>query len=482
MAHRSIPPDSDDATRQPSRGPSQATLAPPRLALSVLWHADAEQVGRVHVTAADRVEVSRRAPVFTCPRSGAQSALDDGFVSRGALGLSLDGEQLRIDPAQHGSSVLVDGVTVTAPVVLKLGEGRVIELADRVALLAHVRPAVTVGADRFGLVGDGAALDQLCAQLPRLAATNVPVLVRGESGSGKELVARALHERGPRASGPFVALNLAALAPGMAASELFGHVRGAFTGAMRDHAGAFVRADRGTLFLDEVGDAPVDVQLMLLRTLETREVAPVGATRGKTVDVRVVAATDAALEDGIASGQFRNALLHRLAGYVLRVPPLRERPDDLGRLLRAFLREELRACGAPDRLTTAAADPMWLPTSSMLRFVRHAWPGNVRELRNVARQIVLRFHGEPQVDLEVIEGLASVSASGLAVEPSPAPASVAIAPQKLDEATVLAALEAEGFQIGRAATRLGVSRSALYERVAQLPGLRTGRTLEAADI
>ncbi|MFN7700503.1 MAG: sigma 54-interacting transcriptional regulator, partial [Deltaproteobacteria bacterium] len=355
------------------------------------------------------------------------------------------------------STVRLDGGEVTGAVSTGLGDGRVVELADRVALWLHRRLPLAVRAERFGLIGDGAALDELCAQLPRLAATHAPVLVRGESGSGKELVARALHDRGPRARGPFVALNLAALAPSMAASELFGHARGAFTGALREHTGAFVRADGGTLFLDEVGDAPVDVQLMLLRTLETHEVAPVGATRARTVDVRVVAATDAPLEDGIATGQFRNALLHRLAGYIVRVPPLRDRRDDLGRLMRAFLREELRALGARDRLDAEIAQPLWLPTSAMVRLAAHAWPGNVRELRNVARQIVLRFHAEPQVQIEAIDGISVVqpsapSSDGLGPRAPSSRSSVSV--QHLDQATVLEALESEGFQIGRAATRL----------------------------
>jgi two-component system, NtrC family, nitrogen regulation response regulator GlnG len=477
--------EDDDATRQPARSAASCGAPVPRLAATVLWHADPQQIGRVHVAAIDRLEISRRVPVFVCPRSGVEGGLDDGFVSRGPLVISLEGDMLRIDPSQHASTVRLDGGEVTGAVSTGLGDGRVVELADRVALWLHRRLPLAVRAERFGLIGDGAALDELCAQLPRLAATHAPVLVRGESGSGKELVARALHDRGPRARGPFVALNLAALAPSMAASELFGHARGAFTGALREHTGAFVRADGGTLFLDEVGDAPVDVQLMLLRTLETHEVAPVGATRARTVDVRVVAATDAPLEDGIATGQFRNALLHRLAGYIVRVPPLRDRRDDLGRLMRAFLREELRALGARDRLDAEIAQPLWLPTSAMVRLAAHAWPGNVRELRNVARQIVLRFHAEPQVQMEAIDGISVVqpsapSSDGLGPRAPSSRSSVSV--QHLDQATVLEALESEGFQIGRAATRLGVSRSALYERVVQLPGLRTGRSLGAAEI
>jgi two-component system nitrogen regulation response regulator GlnG len=153
--------------------------------------------------------------------------------------------------------------------------------------------------------------------------------------------------------------------------------------------------------------------------------------------------------------------------------------------MRAFLREELRALGARDRLDTEIAQPLWLPTSAMVRLAAHAWPGNVRELRNVARQIVLRFHAEPQVQMEAIDGISVVqpsapSSDGLGPRAPSSRSSVSV--QHLDQATVLEALESEGFQIGRAATRLGVSRSALYERVVQLPGLRTGRSLGAAEI
>ena len=235
----------------------------------------------------------------------------------------------------------------------------------------------------------------------------VPVLIRGESGTGKELIARAIHRESRRAAAQYEVLNMATLSPTLAASELFGHVRGAFTGAERSHEGCFVRADGGTLFLDEIGEAPLDTQAQLLRVLETHDLRPVGGSVTRQVDVRVIAATDSDLETAVRLGRFREALFQRLAGFRVQVPPLRERRVDIGPLIYHFVRLELASLGLADLLGADEDDrEPWISATTIARLTRYHWPGNVRELRNMVRQLVIagRHHAAlgHAVDIEAL--------------------------------------------------------------------------------
>jgi DNA-binding NtrC family response regulator len=225
---------------------------------------------------------------------------------------------------------------------------------------------------------------RLLARVRRVALRSVPVLVEGESGTGKELVARAIHEGGPRAAGPFVAVNCGAIPEGLVESELFGHERGAFTGAVAARPGHFREAHGGTLFLDEVGELPLPAQVKLLRALQEKEVTAVGASRPTRVDVRVIAATHRSLLADVTAGRFRADLFYRLAVAVLRVPPLRERPGDLALLIDRIVEQVNAECAAdpgyePRRLTPAARNVL----------LAHGWPGNVRELANTIRRAAL---------------------------------------------------------------------------------------------
>ncbi|WNZ66047.1 sigma-54 factor interaction domain-containing protein [Myxococcus sp. MxC21-1] len=205
----------------------------------------------------------------------------------------------------------------------------------------------------LGIVGHGEGIHRVREDIIRVADLAVPVLIRGETGTGKELVARAIHASGPRRAGPFVSVNLGALAKELVAAELFGAQRGAYTGASRDREGYFRAAEGGTLFLDEVGEAPPEVQAALLRVLETGEIYPVGGHTPVPVDVRLVSATDAHLEARIQERTFKAPLLHRLAGFEILVPPLRERREDVGLLFLHFARQELEAMGEGGQLTSA---------------------------------------------------------------------------------------------------------------------------------
>ncbi|MFO0672063.1 MAG: sigma 54-interacting transcriptional regulator [Polyangiaceae bacterium] len=223
-----------------------------------------------------------------------------------------------------------------------------------------------------GIAGSSLAMRKVARDVRRLAAHAEPVLVSGETGTGKELVARALHVEGPRVARPFVALNVAALPRELVESELFGHERGAFTGAVTRRAGAFVEADGGTLFLDEIGELPLDAQPKLLRALDGYEVRAVGAAgSGRALQVRLVAATHVAMAERVAAGLFRRDLFHRLEVFVIEIPPLRERTGDVA----AIAVRILNRLDPSRRLT--------LTSSALARLVAYDWPGNVRELRNV---------------------------------------------------------------------------------------------------
>jgi DNA-binding NtrC family response regulator len=233
--------------------------------------------------------------------------------------------------------------------------------------------ACAAGEPLPGVAGGSIAMRRLADQVRRLASHSLPVLIAGESGTGKELIARALHAEGPRRPRPFVAMNVTALPRDLVESELFGHERGAFTGAHARRLGAFAEAHGGTLFLDEVGDLPLDAQPKLLRALDGYEVRRVGAAgSGARADVRVVAATHAPLEQRVTAGEFRRDLFHRLECFVVQVPPLRERRGDVAPIARELLSHLAPQVG--HRTLTSAA---------LARLAAHDWPGNVRELRNV---------------------------------------------------------------------------------------------------
>jgi len=243
-------------------------------------------------------------------------------------------------------------------------------------------PGTAAAADAGTLVGTSPAMQQVFKQISLAAPTDLPVLIEGETGTGKELVARAIHAHGPRHRGPFVATSLAALAAGVIESELFGHVRGAFTGASGDRPGLLASAAGGTIFLDEIGDAPLDIQVKLLRALENRESTAVGATKTQPLDVRVIAATNRDLQAAIAAGAFREDLYHRLHVFPIRLPPLAARGDDIDLLARHFLARH--ATGS--RIPTISDE-----LSAVLR--ARPWPGNVRELKHAVEYAAVVARG-----------------------------------------------------------------------------------------
>jgi sigma-54-dependent transcriptional regulator len=283
----------------------------------------------------------------------------------------------------------------------------------------------------------------MLAWVGRIAPTALPVLIQGESGSGKELVSRALHRLGPRRDGPFVAINCTAVPETLLEAELFGVVRGAYTGADRDRLGLFRRADGGTLLLDEVGDMPPSMQAKLLRVLDSGRVRPVGGVEETAVDVRVVAATHRHLHRWIDDGRFRADLYYRLAVLRVDVPPLRERFDELPALVEELTPRLQRETG---RACVRLASDAWAALRA------HRWPGNVRELHAALAGAVLRSR-DGEIRAEHLE---------LSSESEPPPPA---ARDSLERRMIEAALRDAGGSIARAATRIGWSRQKLYRRM-----------------
>lgn len=473
--------------------------------LTVLHHPEAGRIGeRVALTglAAEREEaLSRREPAFSQPGEGVSRALADPHLSRRPIRLAPGSEPggIRLIRGDSGTAVAVNGEPVAGERELtaaEIGRGAVLLLANRVVLLLSWIDPLSPAVPGFGLVGGSAPLFHLRQEIQRVAGLNVPVLLRGETGTGKELVARALHDAGSRRGRPYLAVNMAAVPTTLAAAELFGAARGAYTGADRKREGFFQRADGGTLFLDEVGETPVEVQALLLRALESREIQPVGGDEPRRVDVRLVAATDADLEEAVAAGRFRAPLLHRLAGYEVRIPPLRERRDDFGRLFLHFLRQELEELGEGDRLAMPAEGKSFVPAALMARLALFDWPGNVRQLRNLVRQVVLagRDAGEPGMWLQAERLFQEARPRKARLEDSESrPAAVPEnrekgarkayrSPDEVTEEELLAALRANRWRLQRVAAELGISRGSLYDKIDRSQRIRKAVDLSREEI
>ncbi len=301
--------------------------------------------------------------------------LTDNTVSRYHLELQVRQDGLKIkdldttNGTKHGGT-RVGSIVVTGAAHLRLGKHTEVELVptDQTVELPQFE------GDRFGSVlGASTPMRKLFSLLSRMSATDATLLLEGETGTGKEAIAEAVHQRSSRANGPLVVVDCGAIPRELIASELFGHIKGSFTGAGTDKSGLVEAADGGTLFLDEIGELGLDLQPQLLRVLEKREVRRVGDTRGTKVDIRIVAATNRDLREMVKQGTFREDLYFRLAVVKAVVPPLRERPDDIPMLAHHFARQIGR--GAFD-----------LPGPLIEKFRAHAWPGNVRELRNVVER------------------------------------------------------------------------------------------------
>jgi DNA-binding NtrC family response regulator len=305
-----------------------------------------------------------------------------------------------------------------------------------------------------GLIGRTAPMLEVYKQIAHAADSAAPVLIVGESGVGKELVARAIHGHSARVREPFVGINCGAIADTLLESELFGHARGSFTGAVADHKGVFEQAGRGTVLLDEIGDTTAALQVRLLRVLEEGEVRPVGGQRSLRVSARVIAATNLPLEQAVADGRFRQDLYYRISVILIRVPPLRERRADIPLLIGSFLEDACQRAGQRKVLSTGALDAL----------LRHTWPGNVRELRNTVERLVVSGRGEL---IEAFDLPDAVTAPPGASSGDALPFSDLPTLDDLERRYLLHVLDATHGNRTRAAEILGVDRRTLYRMAAR---------------
>ena len=469
--------------------------------LTLACHPDSRRIGErallTPLLVRKPVLLSRVDTEFALPGSSSSRPLADPYLSRNPLRIVAGPAPGSIALEGLSSKVAIDGELIAEGHVLPahaIEAGVVLQLSSRIVLLLHAASG-DQPTEVEGLLGHSDGIEGVRKRLRHVAPLDIPVLIVGETGVGKECVAQAVHAQSVRAEKPFVAVNMATLTDHTASAALFGHARGAFTGALARHRGFFERASHGTLFLDEVADTPAEVQAMLLRTLETGRVQPMGDERDRGVDVRVVAATDGDLDDGVTTGSFRGALKHRLAGYEIHVPPLRRRPDDIPRLLVYFLGEELHTLGRASALEHEAhsAQPP-LAGELVARLLTYPFPGNVRELRNVARQLALELITTGHVALtpELDARLTPKPAGCTAPTKAPAmPAAATVhaptarrperATHDLGEDALLAALEEHGWSPHRAAAALGIATSTIHYLLRKA-GIRRATDLDDAEL
>ena len=310
------------------------------------------------------------------------------------------------------------------------------------------------------LIGSGPAMRRVFEMIQKVAETDLTVLIRGASGTGKELVAQALHQHSPRKNQPFVAVNCAAISRELVESELFGHEKGAFTGADAKRAGRFEAADRGTVFLDEIGDMAPETQAKVLRVLEERSLERVGGTQPIEVDVRVVAATHRDLEAEVKEGRFREDLYYRLKVVELDLPPLRERSEDLPGLAQRFLEQVAERLGREKKR---------LSDEALARLIRHSWPGNVRELRNVIEQAAVLASGESieEADLNLSAGTDG-GTGHLPHHDEPFSDAKKRVVEDFERSFLLRALRDNDGNISRTAEAIGMVRQSLQQKIREL--------------
>jgi two-component system response regulator AtoC len=327
-------------------------------------------------------------------------------------------------------------------------------MAEKVRLVTEnqfLRERVDAGAQLGGITGTSAKIQDVLRMVSRLKDIRTPVLITGESGTGKELVARAIHFRGPLAPMPFVAVDCGSLVPTLMESELFGHEKGAFTGALKSKAGLFHAANGGTIFLDEIGELPLELQAKLLRVLQEKEIRPVGSNDKISVDVRVIAATNRELEAAYRAGTFRKDLYFRLNVVTVHLPSLRERRSDIPQLVHSFL----------DRY--APGENIQVAPAVMKSFLQYEWPGNVRELENcIARAVALGDHRTIDV-ADLPPAIRGAEGSGPTGEDAAELSTTALA--DLERITILRVFEQAGGDKVLAGKMLGISRATLYRKL-----------------
>ncbi len=390
--------------------------------------------------------------------------IDHKSVSRRHAVLHLGGAQMFVEDLGSANGTRVRGRSLGAGERVRVEAGDVVELGATMLVVqrgpmvarAAAPAAPLAGAPANDVVVAAPAMRELHRLVGLVAASGVSVLVRGETGVGKDVVAGAIHRASPRRGGPLVCLNCAALPEALLESELFGHEKGAFTGADQPRAGIFEAATGGTIFLDEVGETSLGTQAKLLRVVESRTVTRLGSVRPIPVDVRLVAATNRDLESLIAEGRFRQDLYFRLNGVTLTVPPLRERTEEIVPLAEHFIAQAAREAG-----TSAPT----LATEAREALVRYGWPGNVRELKNAIGQAMIFREGAKVIGLAHLPAAIQRGLAAAAATSAPPDAGLRGEVDAFERARIVAALEQCSGNQTRAAALLGISRRTLLSRL-----------------
>jgi len=362
--------------------------------------------------------------------------------------------QSAVEAMKHGAADYL--IKPCNPDELKLVIDHQLEMRALRTEVANLRREVSRHQQRYGaLVGESPGMREIYRLIEAVSRNKSTVLITGASGTGKELVARTLHARSPWASGPFIAVNCGAVSESLLDSQLFGHRRGSFTGAVQDQEGLFQAAHGGTLFLDEVSEIPLGLQVKFLRAVQEREVLPVGATRPRKVDVRLIAATNRDLRAEVEEGRFREDLFYRLNVVNLHLPPLAERPEDIDPLIDHFVREFATSYGvSPKQVTPAARE----------RLALHPWPGNARELQNVIERAFALSDAE-QIDLDDVEPALSGAAPRPPGAASPSRPARVLPLEDAERDLIAAALEQSGGNKNEAARLLRIDRQRLYRKI-----------------
>jgi len=438
------------------------------LGLTILWHPDSTRIGEQFIGPASQgaVEVSRYAPLFFRPGQDG-IAIGHRAIARAPLNLrrTLD-DGVEITPPDSRMAVEVNGAVLSAAITFDcdaVARGIVLGLGGHVLVCLHWMTSFPRANDVPGLLGVSSGAIATRELIRQVAPTDLPVLLLGETGTGKDVAARAIHATGKRRSLPLVAVNMATLNESLAAADLFGAAKGAYTGAQAARQGLFAEADGGTLFLDELGDTPATVQPMLLRVLETGRYRPLGATQEASTSARLIAATDQDLD---AKG-FNQPLLRRMESFVIRVPALRERREDIG----VLLLHALKGCvDSPEELAA-------FPAGLVSEMCNYDWPGNIRQLANVARRAVMAQRADQPLGLAQFVREPFISRSAIVGKhDDTGPATAEAAPRRslatISGQDVVQAMEDNGWQISGAAQQLGISRPSLYKLIEAHPEIR----------
>ena len=473
----------------------ESTLAPPlppgqrgdklTLCATIVWHPDLQRIGEQCVAAAQGMELSRNFPMFQRP-GGAAAPLAYPGVSREPVRIVRDvrdvrdgADSVQVCPPNSRMVVELNGAVIGQACTLSRAQverGAILGLGGLVLVCLHWMRCAPKDNPVPGLLGVGTAAIRVRDQVRQVAGTETTVLLLGETGTGKEVVARAIHALSGRAGRPLVTVNMATLNDALAAADLFGANKGAYTGASSVRQGLFSEAQQASLFLDEIGNTPPSVQPMLLRVLETGDYRPLGATSDLHSTARLIAATD----QDLSARTFNQALLRRLESFVIQMAPLRERREDIGLLLLHML--EARGMAAQ------------FPAALACRFACYDWPGNIRQLKHFAQRCVLALHAGQEVDFDsLLDGALtgdSVTLAGVSDVvgfPSGGAGKVLLGreaeaegagglrrrkPAELSDQEVLAALDQHAWCIQDAAAELGISRPSMYKLLEAHPQIR----------